>query len=148
MEVILLSDVKALGKKNQLVKVSDGYAKNFLFPKKLAVEANSVNKNVLEQHNAAEAHRKAVEKQQALEQKALLEKTVVTIKAKGSQAKLFGAVTGKEVAEALSAQMGFEIEKKKISMPDSVKNYGEYTVEIKLYPEISATVQLKVVPIE
>ena len=148
MEVILLSDVKALGKKNQLVKVSDGYAKNFLFPQKLAVEANSVNKNVLEQHNAAEAHRKAVEKQQALEQKALLEKTVVTIKAKGSQAKLFGAVTGKEVAEALSAQMGFEIEKKKISMPDSVKNYGEYTVEIKLYPEISAKVQLKVVPIE
>ena len=59
MEVILLSDVKALGKKNQLVKVSDGYARNFLFPKKLAVEANSVNKNVLEQHNAAEAHRKA-----------------------------------------------------------------------------------------
>lgn len=148
MEVILLSDVKALGKKNQVVKVSDGYARNFLFPKKLAVEANSVNKNVLEQHNAAEAHKKAEEKKQALEQKAVLEKTTVVIKAKGSQAKLFGAVTGKEVAEALSSQMGFEIDKKKVSMPDSVKNYGEYTVEIKLYPEISAKVQLKVVPVE
>jgi len=148
MEVILLSDVKALGKKNQLVKVSDGYAKNFLFPKKLAIEATSVNKNVLNQQNAAEAHRKAEEKKQALEQKAVLEKATVTIKAKGSQAKLFGAVTGKEVAEALSAQMGFDVDKKKILMPDSVKNYGEYTVEIKLYPEISAKVQLKVVPLE
>ena len=148
MEVILLSDVKALGKKNQMVKVSDGYARNFLFPKKLAIEANSVNKNVLEQHNAAEDNIKAEEKKHALEQKAVIEKTTVTIKAKGSQAKLFGAVTGKEVAEALSAQMGFEIDKKKVSMPDSVKNYGEYTVEVKLYPEISAKVQLKVVPAE
>ena len=148
MEVILIKDVKGYGKAGTLVKVSDGYARNFLFPKKLAVEANSVNKNVLEQHNAAEAHRKAEEKKQALEQKAVLEKTTVTIKAKGSQAKLFGAVTGKEVAEALSSQMGFDVDKKKISMPDSVKNYGEYTVEVKLYPEISAKVQLKVVPME
>lgn len=148
MEVILLNDVKSLGKKNQLVKVSDGYARNFLFPKKLAIEANSVNKNVLEQHNAAEAHRKAEEKKVALEQKASLENISVIIKAKGSQAKLFGAVTSKEVADALYSQTGIDIEKKKIAMRDSVKNYGEYTVEVKLYPEISAKVQLKVVPEE
>ena len=143
MEVILLSDVKSLGKKNQLVKVSDGYAKNFLFPKKLAVEANSVNKNLLEQHNAAEAHRKAEEKKLALEQKALLEKAVVTIKAKGSQAKLFGAVTSKEIATQIKNELGIDIDRKKMSVAD-IKSFGIYTAEIKLYTGIIAKLTVNV----
>lgn len=148
MEVILLSDVKALGKKNQLVKVSDGYARNFLLPRKLAIEANASNKNVLEQQRVSEEHKKAEEKKQALEQKEQLEKTSVTLKAKGSKVKLFGAVTAKEVAESLSGRLGFEIDKKKISMPENIKTYGEYTVELRLYPEISAVIKLSVVPEE
>ena len=147
MEVILLQDVKTLGKKNQIVKVSDGYARNFLFPKKLAVEATAVNKNAVEIHNKAEEDRRKHEKARAEEDRAALENQKLTIKAKGSQTKLFGAITSKEIAEALEKQSGLSIDKKKITVA-TIKTYGVYTAEVRLYPEIAAKVTVNVVPEE
>ena len=147
MEVILLQDVKSLGKKNQIVKVSDGYARNFLFPKKLAVEATATNKNAIEIHNKAEEDKRKAEKAKAEEEKKFLEERVLTIKAKGSSTKLFGAITSKEIAEALENQVGLTIDKKKINVAN-IKTYGEYTAEIKLYPEIAAKVSVNIVPEE
>ncbi len=147
MEVILLQDVKTLGKKNQIVKVSDGYARNFLFPKKLAVEATAVNKNAVEIHNKAEEDKRRYEKARAEEDKSNLEKQTLTIKAKGSQSKLFGAITSKEIADALEKQSGLSIDKKKISVTN-IKTYGEYTAEVKLYPEIAAKITVNIVPEE
>ena len=145
MEVILLEDVKSLGKKNQIVKVSDGYAKNFLFPKKLAVEATATNKNSVEMHNKAEAERKEKERAQALQLKDEVEKITVTIKAKGSDTKLFGAITAQEIADALKAQYNIAVDKKKISIASPIKTYGEYTVDVKLYAEIPAKFKVVVV---
>ena len=147
MEVILLEDVKSLGKKNQVVKVNDGYARNFLFPKKLAVEATAVNKNSVEIHNKAEEAKRKAEKAKALEDKKALEDRSLTIKAKGSQSKLFGAITSKEIAEALEKESGLSIDKKKISVTN-IKTYGAYTAEVKLYPEIAAKVTVNIVPEE
>lgn len=147
MEVILLQDVKTLGKKNQTVKVSDGYARNFLFPKKLAVEATAVNKNAVEIHNKAEENKRKAEKAKAEEDKKLLENRVLTIKAKGSSTKLFGAITSKEIAEALEKESGLAIDKKKINVAN-IKTYGEYTAEVKLYPETAAKITVHIVPEE
>ena len=143
MEVILKEDVKALGKKGQTVKVSDGYANNFLFPKNLAIEANKSNLNTLKTKNDAAEHKRALEKQAAQDQKALIEGKTVTLKVKaGANGKLFGSVTSKEIAEAIKENFGCEVDKKKIQMGDSLKNYGEYTVEVKLFPEIAAQVKV------
>ena len=147
MEVILLQDVKTLGKKNQIVKVSDGYARNFLFPKKLAVEANAVNKNAVEIHNKSEESKRKAKKARAEEDKKLLEGKVFTVKAKGSSTKLFGAITSKEIAEEIEKDSGLAIDKKKITVAN-IKTYGEYNAEIKLYPEIAAKVTVHVVPEE
>ncbi|MBO4391908.1 MAG: 50S ribosomal protein L9 [Clostridia bacterium] len=147
MEVILLQDVKTLGKKDQIVKVSDGYARNYLFPKKLAVEANAVNKNAIEIHNKAEENKRKAEKAKAEEDKKLLENRALTIKAKGSSTKLFGAITSKEIADALEKESGLAIDKKKINV-SNIKTYGEYTAEVKLYPEIAAKITVHVVPEE
>ncbi len=147
MEVILLEDVKSLGKKNQTVKVSDGYARNFLFPKKLAVEATAVNKNAVDIHNKAEAQKRSAEKAKAEEDKKTLEAMSLTIKAKGSQSKLFGAITSKEIAEALAKQSGLSFDKKKIGIAN-IKTYGTYTAEVKIYPEIAAKVTVNIVPEE
>ncbi len=146
MEVILLQDVKTIGKKNQTVKVSDGYARNFLFPKKLAVEATAANKNAANMQNAAAEKKRAEERQHALEQKQALEKISVTIKAKGSEAKLFGAITSKEIADELEKVNGLTIDKKKIALSSAIKTYGEYNAEIKLYPEIAAKISIHVIP--
>jgi len=146
MEVILLSDVKALGKKNEVVKVSDGYARNFLFPKKLAVEANAVNKNAVEIHNKAEEEKKKNEKIKALADKEAIEKIELTIKAKGSATKLFGAITVAEISEELEKQYKIVIDKKKINVSSAIKTYGEYTAELRLYPEIAAKISVHVIP--
>ncbi len=146
MEVILLQDVKSIGKKNQTVKVSDGYARNYLFPKKLAVEATAVNKNIVNMQNAAAAKKHAEEEAAAKKQKAELEKISLTIKAKGSEAKLFGAITSKEVADELEKTHGVTVDKKKINLSAAIKTYGEYTADIRLYPEISAKIAIHVIP--
>ena len=122
MKVILLEDVKSVGKKGQVVNASEGYAKNFLFPKKLAVEANNVNMNELNLKNKAEERRKAQELEDAKDLAEKLEKIVVKIPVKtGEGGKLFGSVTNKEIAQAIEKNEGLKVDKKKIVLNDQIK---------------------------
>ena len=144
MKVVLLQDVKGHGKKGELCNVSDGYARNFLFPKKLAVEADSTALNELKNREQAAAHHKQEEINAAKATAETLNGKSVTIKAKaGSNGKLFGSVTSKEIAAEIKKTLGIEIDKKKMSVAD-IKNFGEYTAEIKLYQGISAKITVKV----
>ncbi len=144
MKVILKQDVKGQGKKGELVNVSDGYARNFLFPRGLAAEADSQAMNELRNREESVAYHKKVEKDAALSAAATLKDKAVTIHAKaGNGGRLFGAVTSKEVAEALEKQYGVKVDKRKISMND-IKAFGTYTAEIKLYSGVSAQVQVSV----
>ncbi len=138
MKVILQADVKGQGKKGQLINVSDGYARNFLLPKGLAVEANSENLNVMKTKDAAEQHRLAVEKAAAQELAGKLSGKTVKLCAKaGANGKFFGSITSKEIAEAVSKQLSLEINKKKITVAD-IKAFGTYDAEAKIYTDISA----------
>ena len=138
MKVILQQDVKGQGKKGQTVEVSDGYARNFLFPKKLAVPATTDNMNAMRIKENARLAQIEREKEAAKETAKKLEGIKVTIKAKsGNGGKLFGAVTSKEISDALSAQFGITVEKNKIVQSDPIKNYGTYEVKCKLGHEIS-----------
>ena len=144
MKVVLLSDVKGHGKKGELCNVSDGYARNFLFPKKLAVEADNAALNELKNREESAAHHKQEEIKAAKETAAKLEGKTVVIKAKaGSGGRLFGSVTSKEIAQEIKNALGIEIDKKKMNAPD-IKNFGEYTAEIKLYQGIVAKLTVKV----
>ena len=144
MKVVLLQDVKGHGKKGELCNVSDGYARNFLFPKKLAVEADSTALNELKNREQAAAHHKQEEINAAKATADALNGKSVVIKAKaGSNGKLFGSVTSKEIAAEIKNALGIEIDKKKMSVAD-IKNFGEYTAEIKLYQGISAKITVKV----
>ena len=146
MKVILLEDVKSVGKKGELVNTSDGYAKNFLFPKKLAVEATKSNLNDFELKQKAEAKRKKEEFEQAQATAKELENKTVTVKVKtGENGKLFGSVTNKEVAEEIVKQTGMQIDKKKVSIGDPIKMVGERTAVIKLHPKVSAEITIKIV---
>ncbi|MBR5806028.1 MAG: 50S ribosomal protein L9 [Oscillospiraceae bacterium] len=140
MKVVLLQDVKDIGKKDQVVNVSDGYARNFLLPRKLAKEATTAAMNDVKAKESAKAHHKREEVKAANELKAKLDGKEVTIKAKaGKEGKLFGAVTSKDVAAALKAQHKMDIDKKKIVMKD-IKTFSRVDVEIKIYPEIQAKI--------
>lgn len=144
MKVVLLADVKGLGKKGELCNASDGYARNFLFPKKLAVEADNGALNELKNREEAKAHHKQEEINAAKQTAALLDGKTVTITAKaGSGGRLFGSVTSKEIATEIKKALGVEIDKKKMTAPD-IKNFGEYTAEIKLYQCIVAKITVKV----
>ena len=144
MKVILKEDVKGQGKKGQLVNVSDGYARNFLLPRGLAMEADAQAMNDLKNKEEAARHHAAMEKQNAEEAaKALKGKTVKLTAKAGSAGRLFGSVTTKEVAEGLKAQFQVEVDKRKISMAD-VKAFGSYEAEVKLYPGISAKITVRV----
>ena len=144
MKVVLLYDVKGHGKKGELCNVSDGYARNFLFPKKLAVEADNAALNELKNREQAAAHHKQEEINAANATAKALNGKEVVIKAKaGSNGKLFGSVTSKEIAAEIKNKLGIEIDKKKMSVAD-IKNFGEYTAEIKLYQGISAKITVKV----
>ena len=144
MKVILLQDVKGHGKKGELCNVSDGYARNFLFPKKLAVEADNSAMNELKNREAAAAHHKKEEIAAAQDTAKKLEGKTVVISAKaGSNGKLFGSVTSKEIAVEIEKALGIRIDRKKMNAPD-IKNFGEYTAEIKLYQGISAKITVKV----
>ena len=143
MKVVLLQDVKGQGKKGEIVNVSDGYARNFLFPKKLATEATASALNDLKGKNEAFAYKKETELNAAKEMQAKLAELSVTISAKaGANDRLFGSVTNKDVAEALLNQHHIKIDKRRFEMQD-IKNAGTYTVSVKLYPEING--ELKVV---
>lgn len=144
MKVILLADVKGHGKKGELCNVSDGYARNFLFPKKLAVEADSTALNDLKNREASKAHHKQEEINAANATAKALDGKTVTIKAKaGSNGKLFGSVTSKEIAQEIENSLKIKIDRKKMQVAD-IKNFGEYTAEIKLYQGISAKVTVVV----
>ena len=141
MKVILLEDVKGSGKKNQIVEVNDGYARNFLFPRKLAKEATSTNVNAVDVQNKAEAHRREVQKAEAIENAKKLSELTVTVVGKGGNGKMFGSISSSDVAEAIKTQHGIEIDKKKIDIP-TMKTEGEYTVTLKLFPEVSAKMKV------
>lgn len=144
MKVILTADVKGQGKKGELVNVSDGYARNFLFPKNLAVEANNAAMSELKNREAAAAHHKQeeIDAAKAIAQKLDGKKIIIKAKA-GSQGKLFGAVTSKEVAAEINKVFGVSIDKKKMNVAD-IKNFGEYTAEIRLYTGIIAKITVSV----
>ena len=138
MKVILNTDVKDLGKKGDLVNVSDGYAKNYLIPRKIAKLADAAALNELKNREAATAYRIAQEKATAQKNAAVLEGKTVTVKANaGANGKLFGSVTSKEIAERIREEFGIELEKKKIISED-IRQYGTYSVIVKLYTGIQA----------
>lgn len=145
MKVILLQDVKALGKKGDIVNASDGYARNFLFPKKLAVEATEGNLNTVNARKESERKNKLKATEAAMKLVNELKEKELLIKVKtGEGGRLFGAITSKDVAEEIKKQLGMEIEKKKIVM-DNIKGLGLYEAEIKVYPEISGKLKINVV---
>ena len=144
MKVILTADVKGKGKKGELCNVSDGYARNFLFPKNLAVEADSAAMSELKSREAAAAHHKQEEFDAAKSTAAKLQGKSVTVKAKaGSNGRLFGSVTSKEIAEQIKIELGITVDRKKMSVAD-IKNFGQYTAEIKLYTGITAKITVNV----
>ena len=144
MKVVLLQDVKSIGKKDQLVNVSDGFARNFLFTRKLAKEATAGAINDVKTKEAAKAHHKQEEINAANELKAKIDGKIVALKAKaGKEGKLFGAVTSKDVATEIKKQFGIDIDKKKLVM-DDIKLFGSYDCTVKLYHEIAAIITVKV----
>lgn len=145
MKVILIKDVKAQGKKGEVIEVSDGYAKNYLFKNNLAIEATSVNLNSLKLSKEAADHRKSVEKAEAEELAKKLNGMTITIKLKVSETgKIFGALNTQAIADALEKE-GITIDKKKIVLPEPIKTVGMHTVTIKPYAEVSAKLKVSVV---
>ena len=145
MKVILKQDVKGLGKKEEMVNVSDGYARNFLLPKGLAVEASSSNINVMNTKKEAEKSKKDRELAQAKELAEKVNNVVVVLKAKaGDNGKLFGSVTTKDVADSLKKDHKIDIDKKKINIADAMKSLGTYDAEVKLYPGVSGKLKVKI----
>ena len=143
MKVVLLENVKGQGKKGEIINVSEGYARNFLFPKKLAKEATTAALNDLKGQQEAFAYKKETELNEATQMKEKLSTLAVTVTAKaGANGKLFGSVTNKDIAEALIAQHHIKIDKRRFEM-DDIKQTGEYKVNIRLYPDIVG--ELKVI---
>lgn len=146
MKVILNQDVKGTGKKGDLINVSDGYARNFLFPRKLAVEANAQAINDKNNRESAAAFRIAEEKAAAEDKKAKIDgKTLKIVGKAGKSGKLFGSITPKEVAENLKSQYSIEVDKKKITLHSEIKAFGTFECEVKLYTGISAKMNIEVV---
>lgn len=148
MKVMLIQDVKGQGKKDQIIEVSDGYARNFLFPKKLAVVADAKAVNEARNKEASNQHKIDVARAQAQELKERLAAvTLVITENAGSDSRLYGAVTAKDIAERLSRDHGIVIDKKKLMLGESIKTFGTYNVDIKLYgAEIVGTVKVQVCP--
>jgi len=146
MQVILLADVKGTGKKGELHSVSDGYARNFLLPKKLAKPATAQAMGEWKAKQDADAYHAETERQAALELAKKLETIAVVVHAKaGTGGRLFGAVTTREIAEAMSEQIGAPVDKKKVSVAGGeIKQYGDYEATVKLHPGIAANVRVKV----
>ena len=146
MKVIFQQDVRGQGKKGELIEASDGYCRNFLLPRKLAVEANAENLNVMKTQQAARDHKAALEKAAAEADAKKLAATSVSLKAKGgASGKLFGAVTAGDVADAINRAAGTDISKQKVVLSEPIKIAGTYTVKVKLYPEIAADVKIQVI---
>ena len=145
MKVILLQDVKGKGKKGQMLEVSDGYARNFMLPKKLAIEATADAVNTMRMNDKAAAEKAARERAEALETSRKLREMTVTVTAKGGGAgRLFGSVTNQEIADALAKASGIKLDKRKIVLSDPIKSVGTYTVQCKLGYEITAPLTVKI----
>lgn len=145
MKVILLQDVKALGKKGEVVNVNDGYARNFILPKKLGVEANGKNLNdlKLQKNNEAKVAQEHLDAAKKLAEELKAGKVVLTMKV-GEGGRTFGSVSSKEIAEAVKEQMHLEIDKKKIQLKEQIKTLGTYIVSVKLHPEVTAELKVSV----
>lgn len=145
MKVILLEDVKALGKKGQVVDVNDGYARNFILKKKLGMEATGQNMNDLKLQKANEAKIAQEQLEAAQAQAKTLEEKSVTVHIKaGESGKTFGSVSSKEIAAAYKEQCGMEIDKKKIQLPEAIKTFGVHEIPVKLHPKVTGTLKVKV----
>ena len=145
MKLILTKDVKGQGKKDQIIEVSDGYARNFLIPKGLAIPADAKSMNEVKNREDSRLHKIETEKAAAKEIAAKLEKiTVKIISQAGSDGRLYGSVTAKDVAEALQKQHGITIDKRKLSLTDPIKAFGTYNTEVKLYTEVTGKVKITV----
>ena len=147
MKVILLQDIKNVGKKNEVINANDGYARNFLFPKKLAVEANKDNMLKLEAKQASNAHKKNLEIEANKQKAKQIEEITLNLKVKaGANGKTFGGITSKEIAEALKKELGIEIDKKKIALKETIKTLGTYIVEVKFGDGVNAQLRIAIVP--
>lgn len=145
MQVILTEDVKSLGKKGELVNVNDGYARNFILPKKLGLEATKKNINDLKLQKAAEARRVQELLNEALTLKKRIEEGSVLIKIKtGEGGRAFGSISTKEIVAAMKEQMGCEIDKKKLVLSEPIKNLGTYTIPIKIHKDVTAEIKVKI----
>ena len=145
MKVILLADVKGQGKKNDVIEVSDGYAKNFLIPRKLAKAADAQSLNDVKVREEARLYRIATEKKEAQELAKRLETLVVKIKASsGADGRLYGSITTKDISERLAADHGITIDKRKLVLSENIKAYGSFEVEAKLYTEVLGKVHILV----
>ena len=145
MKVILLQDVKGKGKKGQMIEVSDGYARNYMLPRKIAVEATADAVNTMRMNDKAAAEKAAKERAEALEvSKKLREMTLVVTAKGGGAGRLFGSITNQEIADALKAKTGIALDKRKIVISDPIKSVGTYTVQCKLGYEITAPLTVKI----
>ena len=145
MKVILLQDVKGKGKKGQMIEVSDGYARNFMLPRKVAIEATPDAVNTMRMNDKATQERIAREKAEAVDTSKKLRELTVVVKAKGGGAgRLFGSITNQEIADSLKDQTGIALDKRKIVISDPIKNVGTYTVTCKLGYEITAPLTVKI----
>ncbi len=146
MKVILKADIKGVGKKDEVINASDGYARNFLFPKNLAVEANAENMSKLKAKQDSNAFKKSQEKEEAEKVADKLSKILLKIKVKsGANGKIFGGVSSKEIAENLEKQYQIKIDKKKIDLKDAIKTLGTFSVDIKLFEGVVGKVKVDVI---
>jgi len=149
MKVILLEDVKGIGKKGQVINASDGHARNFLFPRKLAIEATNANMANLEAQQKQAKHKLDNEVKAAEDLAAILTSKPVSITAKvGDKGRMFGSISNKEVAEAIQSQLGVTVDKKKITLTEPVKAIGTYEVTAKLHTKVSAKISLEIIAAE
>ena len=145
MKVILLSDIKGVGKKDQVIEASDGYARNYLFPKKLAVEANNTNMSKLKAKQESNQFRKDTEKKEAEELAKKLKGIMLKVRVKaGENGKTFGSVTAKDIADELNKKYFVEVDKKKIGLADAIKTIGIYTIDVKLFEGIVGKLKVTV----
>lgn len=146
MKVILLDNIKGVGKKDEVINASDGYARNFLFPKKLALEANAENMSKLNAKKNSQQFKKNVEKEMAEKIKKQMSEIVLTVKVKaGDNGKIFGGVTSKEISENLKNQYKIEVDKKKIELKETIKTLGTVNINVKLFEGVVANLKVSVV---
>ena len=146
MKVILLDNVKGVGKKDEIVNANDGYVRNFLFPKNLAVEANAQNLAKLKSKQDSVAHKKMTEKKEAEELAKKLEKIILKIKVKaGENGKIFGGVTAKEISEQLKSKYNYNVDKKKIDLKETIKQAGIFTIDLKLFEGVIGKLKVHII---